>query len=573
MLRSLYSAVSGMRAHQSKLDVIGNNIANVNTFGFKSGRGRFQDVFYQTLQSATGGDNDTGGKNASQVGYGVQLGGIDLNMGRSALQSTDRGLDLAITGDGFFQVQDAFGNTFYTRAGVLYVDPGTNNLVDSNGYTVLGVSGNPLGKAAGSEKIHLSVPSLSAAKSEAKETINEIEYTITSENANTSANVTFHFQLDETLPDGSDVKVNSSELTSNSITVRVNPTARFTSMDDFSNRINEAITEANGGQTHPAGNFTISSQPEMGTFATPLTGEEMVKANFGINPGTMTMDSKEIFGGMKPKTVSTSPMFTAEGDVEYTAVYHQADGTDLAYWAVKAEITAADGTKRTFEGKINSDSVSPKSVLLTEVLATGSTEKPGQSIELSHKGFDAISTAFKTANGQTPEDAIAAAGGGATSIEFSANPEKGKATPSYQAKNLGLGDKAFTLKNGTEGGAQALSDCPIAVLSDGTVQITHPQLGILQIGRVDLVTFDNPYGLEQIGNSYFTASSNSGEAKACQPGNGGSGSLRSSALEMSNVDISTEFSDMIVTQRGFQANSRIITVSDQVLEELVNLKR
>ena len=98
-------------------------------------------------------------------------------------------------------------------------------------------------------------------------------------------------------------------------------------------------------------------------------------------------------------------------------------------------------------------------------------------------------------------------------------------------------------------------------------------MGILQIGRVDLVTFDNPYGLEQIGNSYFTASSNSGEAKACQPGNGGSGSLRSSALEMSNVDISTEFSDMIVTQRGFQANSRIITVSDQVLEELVNLKR
>ena len=571
MLRSLYSAVSGMRAHQSKLDVIGNNIANVNTFGFKSGRGRFQDVFYQTLQSATGGDNDTGGKNASQVGYGVQLGGIDLNMGRSALQSTDRGLDLAITGEGFFQVQDAFGNTFYTRAGVLYVDPSTNNLVDSNGYTVLGVSGNPMGKAAASEKIHLSVPSLSAAKAEAKETINEVEYTITSENANDAANVTFHFQLDETLPDGSDVKVNTSELTSNSITVRVNPTARFTSLEDGSNTMNEAISEANGGQPHPAGNFSISSQPEMGNFAAPLTGEEMVKANFGINPGTMTMDNKEIFGGMKPKTVSTSPMFTAKGDVEYSAVYHKADGTDLAYWEVTAQIK--DGTDvRTFTGKISSDSVSPKSVLLTEVLAAGSMEKPGQSIELSHKGFDAISTAFKTANGGKTPDEVADAAGRDT-VVFAADPEKGKATASYQAKNLGLGDKTFTLKNGTEGGAQALSDCPIAILSDGIVQITHPQLGILQIGRVDLVTFDNPYGLEQIGNSYFTASSNSGEAKACQPGNGGSGSLRSSALEMSNVDISTEFSDMIVTQRGFQANSRIITVSDQVLEELVNLKR
>ena len=558
MLRSLYSAVSGMRAHQSKLDVIGNNIANVNTYG------RFQDVFYQTLQSATGGGNDTGGKNASQVGYGVQLGGIDLNMGRSALQSTDRGLDLAITGEGFFQVQDAFGNTFYTRAGVLYVDPSSNNLVDSNGYTVLGVSGNPMGKAAASEKIHLSVPSLSAAKAEAKETINEIDYFINSENAVNSANVTFHFQLDDTLPDGSDVKVNAGELTSNSITVRVNPKAHFTSLQQFSDKMNTAITEANDGQAHPAGNFTISSQPEMGEFANPLTGEEIVKANFGINPGTLTMDGNEIFGGMKPKTVSTSPIFTAKGDVTYSATFHEASGNDLAYWEIKASI--GDGTNnREFEGRIYSNSDTPKSVLLKETedsLKNHPKETEGQSIELSHKGFSSITKEFKDNNsGNDPADGESLAS------------KTGTATASYQAKNLGLGDKTFTLKDGTEGGAQALSDCPIAILSDGIVQITHPQLGILQIGRVDLVTFDNPYGLEQIGNSYFTASSNSGEAKACQPGNGGSGSLRSSALEMSNVDISTEFSDMIVTQRGFQANSRIITVSDQVLEELVNLKR
>lgn len=564
MLRSLYSAVSGMRAHQSKLDVIGNNIANVNTYGFKSGRGRFQDVFYQTLQSATGGGNDTGGKNASQVGYGVQLGGIDLNMGRSALQSTDRGLDLAITGEGFFQVQDAFGNTFYTRAGVLYVDPSSNNLVDSNGYTVLGVSGNPMGKAAASEKIHLSVPSLSAAKAEAKETINEIDYFINSENAVNSANVTFHFQLDDTLPDGSDVKVNAGELTSNSITVRVNPKAHFSSLQQFSDKMNTAITEANDGQAHPAGNFTISSQPEMGEFANPLTGEEIVKANFGINPGTLTMEGNEIFGGMKPKTVSTSPIFTAKGDVTYSATFHEASGNDLAYWEIKASI--GDGTNnREFEGRIYSNSDTPKSVLLKETedsLKNHPKETEGQSIELSHKGFSSITKEFKDNNsGNDPADGESLAS------------KTGTATASYQAKNLGLGDKTFTLKDGTEGGAQALSDCPIAILSDGIVQITHPQLGILQIGRVDLVTFDNPYGLEQIGNSYFTASSNSGEAKACQPGNGGSGSLRSSALEMSNVDISTEFSDMIVTQRGFQANSRIITVSDQVLEELVNLKR
>ncbi|MFR3755147.1 MAG: flagellar hook-basal body complex protein [Enterocloster sp.] len=120
MLRSLFPAVSGMKAHQTKLDVIGNNIANVNTYGFKSSRARFQDVYYQTLQSATGGDNNKGGTNASQVGYGAQLGGVDLDMGRSALQSTGRPMDVAITGEGFFQVMDSDGNIFYTRAGNLH---------------------------------------------------------------------------------------------------------------------------------------------------------------------------------------------------------------------------------------------------------------------------------------------------------------------------------------------------------------------------------------------------------------------------------------------------------------------
>ena len=95
-----------MKSHQTRLDIIGNNIANVNTYGFKSSRARFQDVFYQTLSSATAGTATQGGTNASQVGYGAQMGGIDLNMGRSAFQSTDNALDLAIAGEGFFQILD-----------------------------------------------------------------------------------------------------------------------------------------------------------------------------------------------------------------------------------------------------------------------------------------------------------------------------------------------------------------------------------------------------------------------------------------------------------------------------------
>ena len=119
----------------------------------------------------------------------------------------------------------------------------------------------------------------------------------------------------------------------------------------------------------------------------------------------------------------------------------------------------------------------------------------------------------------------------------------------------------------------SLADAGVTILANGIIEANHPNLGKIQIGRIDLVTFDNPYGLEGVGNSYFKQTGNSGEAKGCKAGEDGTGALKTSSLEMSNVDISTEFADMIVTQRGFQANSRIITVSDSILEELVNLKR
>ena len=122
MVRSLYSGVSGMKVHQTKMDVIGNNIANVNTYGFKSSRASFSDLYYQTLSSAEGSSPAAGGVNSSQIGYGVQFSGIDKIMERAAFTTTDRNLDVAIAGEGFFQVRDGEGNTYYTRAGILYID-------------------------------------------------------------------------------------------------------------------------------------------------------------------------------------------------------------------------------------------------------------------------------------------------------------------------------------------------------------------------------------------------------------------------------------------------------------------
>ncbi len=668
MLRSLYSAVSGMKAHQTKLDVIGNNIANVNTYGFKSSRARFQDVFYQTLQNATGGTNNKGGTNASQVGYGSQLGGIDLDMGRSALQSTGRPLDCAITGEGFFQVMDADGNVFYTRAGNLSLDSHSGNLVDSNGYTVLGVSGDPLGKAPSSEKIHLNIPSQSSGLAKKTQTINGIQFTITSENATTDANVSITFKAEDNLPSGADVVVEAKDINTKSITVHVNKNATFNSLADFTSKMNSAITRGNGGKAHPGGNFTITATPAENIFQKPLTGEELLGDNFGINQGTFeftsTVDQADgIFGGLKFSGMSTDPAFNAAGNVDFKTV-QKPDKDGKMAWFVTATVGG-----REFVGEVNENTTTAGKMWLKEA-------GTGQYIEMSHPGYTAITSAFNgssagvthqsfnpvthtgndfstsffgmnlksvgdagnaisgTDNIQYSAELIPASGGnkakwvvtakvngdtyvgeindGETAADFKLNgtggttgflemshtgfagvntafagaadsdkvyasfdPKNnaGSITAATQSDDLGLGSGTFTLEGGTEGGALNLSGQAVAILSNGIIEATHPDLGKIQIGRIDLVSFENPYGLEEVGNSYFRATANSGEAKANQAGEGGTGAIKTSSMEMSNVDISTEFSDMIVTQRGFQANSRIITVSDSILEELVNLKR
>ena len=569
MLRSLYSAVSGMKAHQSQLDVIGNNIANVNTFGFKSSRGRFSDVFYQTLQNATGGSATMGGTNASQIGYGTQLAGIDLDMSRSAFQSTNRGLDVAIAGEGFFQVQDSDGNIFYTRAGALQIDPNSGNLTDANGYTVLGVSGDPLGKAPGSNKIHLDIPSQQAAKAVKTETINGIRYTLTSEKATTDANVSVNFVVDDTLPDGADAVVKDTEMNTGSLTDRVHTKSAFFSLSDLMDKVNTAITQANGGKEYPTGKLSLTAVPDGGLFpAGGLTGAEILGYNFDVVPGELTLSGADaatngVFGSMLPKTVSSVPKFTAEGDVTFEAHYVKAVGDKKAAW----EITATVGTganERKFVGYIDESSTAANSVLLKESPVKPG-EEAGQYIEMKHEGFTKLSDEWQQANAgkdiDTETDPSLTSQGTST------------VTASQDSKELGLGQKGFVLEGGTAGGTLSSSQVGVSILANGIVEVNHPDKGKIQVGRIDLATFENPYGLEEVGNSYFQQTANSGNAKLCQAGTNGSGALKSSALEMSNVDISSEFSDMIVTQRGFQANSRIITVSDTILEELVNLKR
>lgn len=430
MLRSLYSGVSGLLSHQTKMDVIGNNIANVNTYGFKGSRVTFRDIYYQSMRSPASGSDISGGINPSQVGYGVSVASIDKIMSRSSFQSTSNALDIAIAGEGFIQVSDKIGNKYYTRAGMLDVD-NAGNLVDSNGRFVLGtVNADPTNSAGlpinpGSSRINIAVPD---AFSNPSYTIRDVDI------GGASCQITLSY---------------SAGGSSNPGTITI-----------------ETDADANGATIDEDGNLVVSIKAgtDIGTPAQLATAinnaiEKGRETPTDDDPNVMCINDDNYKGGLVK--------------ISYTI-----DGTP------------ADMTP----------------------------EEQNQAIV----------------------DAILGADGELTS----------------------------ELKPQTFANLTSFSIGP-----DGVLTGMHPFHGLLTFGRIDLATFDNPIGLNEAGNSYFTETVASGRAKAAAPGFDGSGELQSSALEMSNVSLAQEFSDMITTQRGFQANSRIITTSDTMLEELINLKR
>ncbi len=557
MVLSMYSGVAGLQSHQTRMNVIGNNIANVNTYGFKGSTVSFRDVYYQSTSGASAATATRGGVNPSSIGSGVKVSGIDLVMNQSSFTTTGSSLDMAIAGEGYFMVSDPDGNTFYTRAGMLKIDE-AGNLVDNNGNFVLGISGDPLGREPSDERIQITLPTVTPAASSAEEIINGKTFTFTTSNATSDSNVTMNFSSSNQLPGGLPA---SAEITTSGVLITLNATQEFANIGELNTAINDAITEANGGVEHPAGTFNVSHTIVPDPFgAGGLTGEEIASSDFSVKLGEFSnMPTSGLFavGGMQVQTVSSN--FTGSGAItaQPTITY---DNTTQAFTIT---VTTAAGA---YTGTVDSNMSLPGSVLLK-----GGTD---EYIQISHPGFDQLGTLGMPAG--TPFDPATGTDWDATSIQHADNTPFAATTvtPSAPPTALGLSLKPIQLTGGTEGGPQTVADLSaLSIGPDGTIEGMHPILGLMQLGQISIATFANPQGLLQSGNTYFQQTSNSGEPQFNTAGLGGSGSLAAGSLEMSNVDLSKEFSDMIVTQRGFQANSRIITVSDEMLTELVNLKR
>lgn len=499
MLGSMYSAVSGLAAHQTKMNVIGNNIANVNTYGFKSSRVTFSDVFYQTMNGASGPTNNSGGTNPVQLGYGAKVKSIDVINTRAGSATTDRALDVYINGDGYLPVKDNNGIIKYTRVGVLNFDL-AGNLVDSTGNMVLGI---PLDS-------NTKMPRL-----------------------------------------GSDGTVSARDL----VPIKVDPADldKFTGITIGSNGEITAIKEgdpivvpvANTGWLTDA---TVSASSNYyGNISMTVTRGADVAFLPGTNSDNTTPIAQTAVSVSDNADINGAINISFDG-TDYTLSYTRKDGSVETVTAtadvnglVSFVVPSADTDPATVDIQTGAD-------YSTEVVV------PADTVPLT---IGTVVASEMTINVTTYDKSGAEVNLAATWTASSAGNGEIK-----------LGDIALTIDPARFGslGSGVLNKTTIGTIGPGAGQP-------VKIANIAVVKFANSNGLSQSGESYYVETANSGQPVGTIPGNGGTGTLRAGALEMSNVDLSREFTEMIIAQRGFQANTRMITVSDEMLAELVSMKR
>jgi len=441
MMRSMFSGVSGLRAHQTRMDVIGNNVANVNTVAFKSGRVTFQEIFSQTLRGAGAPDRTSGrgGTNPMQVGLGLGIGAIDTIMTRGSVQRTDNLTDLAIEGDGFFVVKGG-GDTYkFTRAGNFTIDK-LGNLVTAGGLLVYGWQDYG-GKAQ---------------------------------------------------PDGT-YKFDTEK--------PIQPINLYA--DDF-NKNKRVIAAKQTSYAEFAGNLDA------------------------------TMPIPADLSNIQPEEKFTVP-YTV-----YDALGNSYD-IEIQFWKASAD---ASGSR--WDWRIDN--------------------KAGYTVTAGNTGTLTFGPDGRLIDGGTP----------ATPLTITPDAIKGTSAFNVNLNFTKLSTYASdcSVKPLSVDGYTTGNLVTFTIGSDGIITGVYSNGQMQPLGLLALANFDNPSGLQKVGENLYIPTTNSGDfKKAVKPGSENVGALSPGTLEMSNVDLSREFTDMIITQRGFQANSRIITTSDEMLQELVNLKR
>ena len=568
MMRSLYSGVAGLKTHQTRMDVIGNNIANVNTTAYKSSSMTFSELMSQTTQKASGANATTGvgGTNAKQIGLGVKAGAINTAITtQGSAQSTGNPFDIMITGDNFFVVSNGSEN-FFTRDGSFYVDGAGNLAMTSTGYNVMGWG---VDKTTGNIK----------------------QDTVTALRIMSSANMTYPPEATTKANISGILDQNDKDVTSaNGKTVNLNffdargysYTAKFTFKQSGGDKTNEYSLELNKildstGKEIDISGITFGEQNLEQTLSSKLS---LNTDSYKWDDATKTLQTT----ATPPKTVAELDKIFKNGALitdkdKAEEVQKNLDAIAKAYGY---EGSTDEFLKLYTTGKAGQVTVQTmlenmsKNMTGDDILPKAKNEEltmTGRKFDGAKVVFDKDSGKLQSINNSTTNLS--------TTLNFPATMGNFSNITIDLSECTNYDNKGTSTVGATSGDLDGLGTgrrlgdmIGVSIQKDGMIYASYDNGMTKLLGQIATAAFANASGLEKEGDNLYSATLNSGEFDGIGVDiTAGGGYMSTGQLEMSNVDLSSEFTEMITTQRGFQANSRIITVSDTLLEELTNLKR
>ena len=506
---ALWIAISGLNASSKELDVIGNNIANSNTMGFKTGKTYFANVLSQSLSGGSSG--------MMQIGQGVTVADVATQFSQGSLESTASGLDLAVDGSGFFIAQDSGGSSYYTRAGAKHID-GNGYLVDINNYRIQGY-------APGSASLG---------------------------DVNTSG-------------------AQSAPVTTDTFSVGLNLDARAVVGDSFYS--SQTVYDTLGAAHTLAVTYTKTEGDGTWGAAATLDGNAVISQNYsgfvfdgsgnlesvynstatgavnGTNTGTGTFSSATIAPGHQGNIYK---------DGTVTLTHTAAAGT----WTVSspdyltARVLASSDTSVSID--LDNTGTADITISLANAWASGDTATLTLTQTAANPADISVTVdGTNLANGATI--------GSSNSLTWDISSARAQTITGYASASA---VKALNSNGYPSGVLKSL-----AVEGNGTITGYFTNGQTTALGQIALADFANPWGLKKMGQNLFSETLTSGQAIINVPGSGGLGEVKSNSLEMSNTDIGTEFINMITAQRAYQASAKIITTTDEMMTALMNTKR
>ncbi|MCB9851316.1 MAG: flagellar hook-basal body complex protein [Phycisphaerales bacterium] len=560
LTQAMLVGFTGIKSNQSTIDAVGDNVANVNTTAFKSQRALFETVYYRTIDPGSGPDAATnnGGSNPVEVGLGSRLATLQRNFEPGTIQGTGVKSDVAIDGAGFLILEDSDGTQLYTRDGAMVLDE-NNDLVSSSGAYVKGFAADANGEIITGALSNLNIPL--GTESEAI--------------ATTSA------EIEGNLDAAADLGATGAVTQTGPLATAAGPATAATQLTSLVDGDGQALFTAGdvitlrniqkGGVDIPEKQFVVGTDGStLGDFAnfveqvtaidtsvptpsgqTPgvtidATGAMVITANAG-EANAISIDPSDIRNattGKLPFSFTSTPA-TGEGLTTAFTVYDSLGNPVEVRLRMAMESRDDSGTTWRFFAESNNDSdTSP-------LLGTGT-------LSFDQNGELVASTG-------TTVNVDLANNGGANPLAFELDVNG--------VTGLNFGNGTSTLVMATQDGAPGGTLIDYAIDADGVITGTFSNGRTRSFGQLALATFRNPAGLNGLGDNTFAVGINSGEAMVTAPRTEGAGAIQSNALELSNVELSREFINLITASTGFSAASRVVRSADDLLQELMLLAR